>query len=734
VKLQLLPQLRRIDWIKASLAFIFLGLASRTVAGCGGSSSGAGASPAPAPFTFPQPQVYESSGGALKTTLHARIGDNTLADQFSGDQRLVHTPTFDGTIPGPTLLVKPGDTLSIDMANDLPANPTVQRANFFPHDPYTINLHTHGLEVSPLGISDNIFRQMPPGTNNQIQVDIPASHPSGTFWYHTHKHGSVTFNLLGGMAGFLIVKGGRGTLDALPEVAAARDVMMAFQEIRTDLNGDTVFVNQQATQFGTFPFGTEDPTLQGVWSTYGLDGAPGLSNFYFTTNGVTNPTLQMQPGEVQRWRLLNASEGENLLLTLEGTGLNVVAMDGITASKTFLLAPGTPLVIGPGQRYDVLVQAGQPGTYRLLAQDPGTSASVSPSGIAPEARTSRHSFDFPEPCGIFTQPCDSSTMLAYPFPLVTVMVSGHPKNMKLPTGPLPVPKGLPSVADMLNTTPNVTRHVAFELCGQMTTMSDPTKQLPSCGWYFAKYDATYWGGEPFNSLLMVRDDDDKGVPNPVCAMAPTSKECLTMPLINFQKDGLFNPDQPLFDDMIANKYEEWTVINRSFSDHPFHLHQNPFLLTKINGQALATPEWHDTIIVPGVVAQAGQFPPNINDQTFGSITFRVHFNPITVGCFVAHCHTISHEDLGMMQRLDILPGPNQASGCVPETITQSKPVSTPKKTAKHAIRRKIAESGGEVSVAELDTASRNPRLWRTTSLISWPVPTHDRFRSFNGGR
>ena len=55
------------------------------------------------------------------------------------------------------------------------------------------------------------------------------------------------------MSGFLIVKGGPGTLDALPEVAAARDVVMSFQEIRTDLNGNMPFVNQQATQFGTFP-------------------------------------------------------------------------------------------------------------------------------------------------------------------------------------------------------------------------------------------------------------------------------------------------------------------------------------------------------------------------------------------------------------------------------------------------------------------------------------------------
>ena len=108
------------------------------------------------------------------------------------------------------------------------------------------------------------------------------------------------------MAGFLIIKGGPGTLDALPEVAAAKDVVMGFQIIKTALNGKLVFVNQKSEQFGTFPFFTKDKKQQGVWSTYGLDGAPGRSFFYYTTNGVTNPTLHMRPGEVQRWRLLNA--------------------------------------------------------------------------------------------------------------------------------------------------------------------------------------------------------------------------------------------------------------------------------------------------------------------------------------------------------------------------------------------------------------------------------------------
>ena len=100
----------------------------------------------------------------------------------------------------------------------------------------------------------------------------------------------------------------------------------------------------------------------------------------------------------------------------------------------------------------------------------------------------------------------------------------------------------------------------------------------------------------------------------------------------------------------------------------------------------------------------------------------------------------------MMQRLDILPGPGQPSGCVPETITQSKPVLTPKKSAQSAprqksaqgalhqksaqgtLRRKIAESGEVVSVAELDPASRKPSTVAgdAAHLAAGPPHTIDR--------
>jgi FtsP/CotA-like multicopper oxidase with cupredoxin domain len=613
---------------------------------------------------FPQPQIRRSSNGKLRTILRAEVADNQMVDQLTGETQVVHTPTYAGSIPGPTLMLTPGDTLAIDFINSLPADRPNERAERFPHGFSDLNFHTHGLQVSPQGISDNIYRVMAPGTRNPIKVDIPADHPSGTFWYHPHVHAAVTFQFVAGMAGFLIVKGGPGTLDEVPEVKAAKDIVMGFQVIRADPQGNVPFVNEASTQFGTFPFFTEDPMLQGIWSTFGLDGAPGRTNFYFTTNGATNPTLHMRPGEVQRWRLLNAAVGENLLLTLHNHGLNVIAMDGITAGHTISMPPDAPLVMAPGQRYDVLVKAGAPGTYTLDSLDPSTPASVSPSGIAPDQRNARMSFDFPQPCSPANAPpgTDCKGQPSYPVPLATVVVDGDPVDMALPQGPLPAPEGMPSVDKMLSTKMDKTRHVAFELCGtvQGTQLEKPENRVPSCGYYTARY-ADQWGGAKFDTMEMMRDDDDKGTPN----ADPN------MPLVGFKKEALFTADKPLFSDMIAGNYEEWTVTNRSFSDHPFHIHQQHFLVTHINGQELPVPEWHDTIIVPGAQPQPTDFSgnqPNINKIPAGSITFRIFFSPVSVGCFVMHCHILTHEDLGMMQRLDVLAAPGETTKCDAEAM------------------------------------------------------------------
>ena len=103
----------------------------------------------------------------------------------------------------------------------------------------------------------------PGGTHNQVLVRIPSEHTSGTFWYHPHKHGSVTFQFLGGMAGMLIIKGGADTLDAVPAVQAAKDIAMIFQVLRTVADGEVAYINPNATQFGSNTGQTD-----GLWSAY----------------------------------------------------------------------------------------------------------------------------------------------------------------------------------------------------------------------------------------------------------------------------------------------------------------------------------------------------------------------------------------------------------------------------------------------------------------------------------
>jgi FtsP/CotA-like multicopper oxidase with cupredoxin domain len=104
----------------------------------------------------------------------------------------------------------------------------------------------------------------------------------------------------------------------------------------------------------------------------------------------------------------------------------------------------------------------------------------------------------------------------------------------------------------------------------------------------------------------------------------------------FMIDGkTFDPDR--VDQRVRlGAVEEWTVVNETTDDHVFHIRVNDMLLTKINGEALEEPIWLDTAIVP----------------RNGSITFRSRFLDFT-GKYMLHCHMMNHEELGMMQVVEV---------------------------------------------------------------------------------
>jgi len=209
------------------------------------------------PDKFPQPEERKSVNGVLRTILEAFMATNFIENSETGEMDMIVTPTYEGGLIGPTLRVKPGDTIEFNLINNLPPNPDNQRmgtSGAFPHDPYTTNFHSHGLTVSPEEISDNVLRIMEPGTDNPVQIDIPADHACGTFWYHPHKHGSVSFQFFGGMFGFLIIDDEDCGLNQVPEIAAAKDIVMGFAVIRTDKKtGEVPFVNMEAETFSQNP-------------------------------------------------------------------------------------------------------------------------------------------------------------------------------------------------------------------------------------------------------------------------------------------------------------------------------------------------------------------------------------------------------------------------------------------------------------------------------------------------
>jgi FtsP/CotA-like multicopper oxidase with cupredoxin domain len=311
-----------------------------------------------------EPEARRSSAGELRTELRVAYAYHDV-----GGYRL-SMRTYEGGIPGPTLHAQPGDVLKIRLINDLVPNRDAVPVNSdLPYHFNTTNFHFHGGHVSPDGIADNVLRSMEPGQSYDVEIAIPADHPSGTYWYHPHHHGSADVQISSGMAGALIVEG--DFADVL-EIAAASERVLILSEV-------------------IFDYLREIENYDTVW--------PEAVPRFLAINGQREPIIRMQPGEVQRWRIVQACHENNLRLALEGHALHAIAYDGISAAT---IEGHDNLVVAPGQRADVLVKAGEPGEYLLaaIANDQG----------------------YPSPTG----------------PLARVIIEGEPVPMELPST-LPAP-------------------------------------------------------------------------------------------------------------------------------------------------------------------------------------------------------------------------------------------------------------------------------------------------------
>jgi suppressor of ftsI len=84
--------------------------------------------------------------------------------------------------------------------------------------------------------------------------------------------------------------------------------------------------------------------------------------------------------------------------------------------------------------------------------------------------------------------------------------------------------------------------------------------------------------------------------------------------------------------------EEWTLVNTSSEQHPFHIHINDFKVLSVNGVPYNARGEQDTVVIPPA----------------GEVVVRIPFLDFT-GKFVFHCHILAHEDNGMMAIVEVVP-------------------------------------------------------------------------------
>src|SRR5260370_2004620 len=228
-----------------------------------------------------EPEVRRSANGVLSTSLRCAYAWRDI-----GGGRL-YLRVYEGGL-GPTLRMKPGDTLKIRLANDFPPNRDFLPANLsHPHQFNNTNFHFHGAHCSPSGIADNVMRSMVPGKSYDVEIALPADHTRGTYWYHPHHHGSADVQVASCMAGAIIVEG--DFADAPPIVQARERVMLLAQVV-----------------FDAFSMVEDFVTV-----------FPESSTRFLAINGQRRPTIDMRPRDVQRCRLPRSQYQNQLLLHLD---------------------------------------------------------------------------------------------------------------------------------------------------------------------------------------------------------------------------------------------------------------------------------------------------------------------------------------------------------------------------------------------------------------------------------
>ena len=264
-----------------------------------------------------------------------------------------------GQVPGPTLRMRQGDTVTIRVTNKLRERTSI---------------HWHGIIVPADmdGVPGLSFEGIAPGSTFTYRFKV---NQSGTYWYHSHSR----FQEQTGLYGAIVVEPRNGERHQ-----ADREHVLLFSDwtdtdpehIYATLKRHSDYYNYGKRTVGDFAAAVRKDGWQTtlaerrMWGRMRMDPTDladvSGAAYTYLLNGrspAANHTALFSPGERVRLRLINGSSMSFFDFRIPGLELTVVAADGQDVEPVTV----DELRIGTAEVYDVLVSPGD-AAYTLFAQ------------------------------------------------------------------------------------------------------------------------------------------------------------------------------------------------------------------------------------------------------------------------------------------------------------------------------------------------------------------------------
>lgn len=600
-------------------------------------------------------EVTEGRAPRLAVTLDARQQAIDI-----GPYRINNAFLYNGKVVPEVWALDPGDTLEVALSNNLGGR--FGRIT---------NLHTHGMIVSPKNASakddggilgDNVFAFVSDGTpppageamhhdaaamegtpvptfhrerRGDYEIELPADHPSGVFWYHPHPHG-ISEDQVGAGLGGLITVGTPDDYVRLPEGFEGIDhrllMLKDFQLIRDAGEANWDIYYDPNSHYCDLPHEERAAKLK-----------PGVClpdekrAWLFTVNGQLYPTITIAEDRAQLWRLANTSADVSYLLEVvdaagERLPFQIVNVDGVAVAQD-----GADDAI----RQDQLLMMPSARVEIYLAYDDGSGRRVPPEGFKATLRQvgfydeARPEIGFPWP------PIDLAEVVFTPAPEGAPPAPPRVRVENVPpfeTTPRPV--AAPAAADCPGLAEGESRVVVFDV-GHFPYKAKPGVDFalpPFCaptekyGRFYNTVGSTIATiGTPatVDDILAVYDKAI-GLKYPGLLggkPVPTRGKCF---------NGALDTCVPW------PAVETWWVVNASQEGHNFHIHQTRFQVLDVIGEGVN--------FTPNPARFEDNYPVLIGQ----AVKVRIYFNrPEQVGYFVYHCHVLQHEDEGMMAAIEV---------------------------------------------------------------------------------